>query len=219
MLRKEFVLRQKNCTLAKNSNIKSLNSNTSITTEFLESCAKQDKKSIEQLYKLCFSYLMPMCMKYYANEEDARSTFNLGFMKIINHVDAIKNEPVAFISWSRRIMTNTLIDEYRKNKKYRDRISSRDNERELDFNSDGCSNHADSNIGQQLILKLLDKLKPATKQVFVLYVVEGYNHREISEMLNMSEGTSKWHLSSARKELQYYLEKYNQFFDITRLAI
>ena len=56
-------------------------------------------------------------------------------------------------------------------------------------------------------LRLLEYLKPATKQVFVLYVIEGYNHREISDLLKMSEGTSKWHLSTARKELQALLEQ------------
>lgn len=205
--------------MAENSNIKSLNNNSNITVELLDSCTKQDNKSIEQLYKLCYSYLMPMCMKYYTNTEDARSAYNIGFMKIINHISDVKNEPLAFISWSRRIMTNTLIDEYRKNKKYRDRVSIRDNERELEFHDKGCTNHAVSDLGQQHIMTLLEKLKPATKQVFLLYVIEGYNHREISELLDMSEGTSKWHLSSARKELQYYLEKYNAYFDLKRLAI
>jgi RNA polymerase sigma-70 factor (ECF subfamily) len=56
-------------------------------------------------------------------------------------------------------------------------------------------------------MNLLEYLKPATKRVFILFVIEGYTHKEIGEIMEMSDGTSKWHLSSARKELKELLEK------------
>ena len=64
-------------------------------------------------------------------------------------------------------------------------------------------------MGANEIMELVKKLPPATHAVFVLYAVEGYNHREIAERLNISEGTSKWHLSEARKTLQKQLQHLN----------
>jgi RNA polymerase sigma-70 factor (ECF subfamily) len=72
------------------------------------------------------------------------------------------------------------------------------------------NNAALEEMGADEIMKLIQKLPPATHAVFVLYAVEGYNHREIGERLNISEGTSKWHLSEARKTLQKQLEHLKQ---------
>jgi RNA polymerase sigma-70 factor (ECF subfamily) len=63
-------------------------------------------------------------------------------------------------------------------------------------------------MGADEIMELVKKLPPATHAVFVLYAVEGYNHREIAERLKISEGTSKWHLSEARKTLQKQLQHF-----------
>jgi RNA polymerase sigma-70 factor (ECF subfamily) len=148
---------------------------------------------------------MPNCKRYHKNEEDARSVFNNGFLKILKNLSSVEVETILFAAWAKRIMANTIIDEYRKNKNYNETISNRDNERELDYHGRSSNNQALSDFAEEDIMDLLDYLKPATKQVFVMYVIEGYNHREISELLEMSEGTSKWHLSFARKELKKLL--------------
>ncbi|MDG0973987.1 MAG: RNA polymerase sigma factor [Crocinitomicaceae bacterium] len=180
---------------------------TNITVELISECANNDRKAQETLYEVCFRFLMPLCMRYNTNEEDARATFNIGFMKILKNIGSIEPEIGSFIAWSRRIMNNTLIDEYRKNKNYKERVTSREHDRELEFHSNNTSNQAYNDFNENSVLRLLEYLKPATKQVFVLYVIEGYNHREIGDLLKMSEGTSKWHLSTARKELQALLEQ------------
>ena len=200
-------------------NIKKLKTHTHIDEALLKSCEQQDSKSVELLYEACFHFLIPLCKRYYKNEDDARSAYNMGFLKIIKNIKDIQRESSAFIPWARRIMTNTLIDEYRKNKKYHENISKRDNERELDFHSDTCQNRGDDTMGYQFLMQQLEKLKPATKQVFILYVIEGYNHREIADLLDMSEGTSKWHLSTARKELQYHIEQQHSFLVQKKQAI
>ena len=191
----------------KEDKIKTLGKYTNITVELICECAKNDRKAQETLYEVCFRFLMPLCMRYNTNEEDARATFNIGFMKILKNIGSIEPEIGSFIAWSRRIMNNTLIDEYRKNKNYKERVTSREHDRELEFHSNNTSNQAYNDFNENSVLRLLEYLKPATKQVFVLYVIEGYNHREISDLLKMSEGTSKWHLSTARKELQALLEQ------------
>lgn len=176
-----------------------------ITPEFLQSCARGDRKAINALYEYCFHMLMPICFRYNKNEEDARAAYNFGFIKLLSGIEKLEEE-VNFTAWSKRIMINSLIDEYRKNKKYNDRVTRSDNERELDYFSNGVENDAQSNLGCENIMMLIRQLPATTAEVFNLYVIDGYSHKEIGELLDMSEGTSKWHLSTARKMLREKLE-------------
>ncbi len=68
-----------------------------------------------------------------------------------------------------------------------------------------------SNIYEEDILKMVDQLPPATKEVFRLFAIEGFSHNEIAELVNISEGTSKWHLSAARKRLKQLIEQTKEF--------
>ena len=70
-------------------------------------------------------------------------------------------------------------------------------------------NQADQDFDAEQLLQLIRQLPPVTHQVFNLFAIDGYSHKEISKMLGMSEGTSKWHLSTARKKLQHLLKQHN----------
>lgn len=201
-----------------NNNIKTINNYIHIDRELILQCKKGKPSAQKKLYEACFSFLMPMCMRFHRNEEDARAVLNKGFLKILQNIKLVKEKEDTFPSWARKIMHNTLIDDYRSAKKYKENVSLNEEERTLDYFSKNDNNKAIDNFNEKDILKLLDYLKPDTKRVFVLYVIEGYNHREIGEMLTMSEGTSKWHLSTARKELKdIILKQKKEVFD--RLAI
>ena len=176
-----------------------------ITPEILEKCARDDRKAIQCLYEYCFKILMPVCFRYHINEEDARSSFNLGFIKILKSLKTVESS-VNIGGWAKRIMVNTLIDEYRKTKNYASHVTSRESEWELEIQGSSDENEAESNLGYEVILKLVKELPEATGRVFNLYVIDGYAHKEIGEMLEMSEGTSKWHLSTARKLLREKIE-------------
>jgi RNA polymerase sigma factor (sigma-70 family) len=173
-----------------------------ITPELIESCVNDDRKAIEQLYKYCFRTLIPVCFRYHTNEEDARASLNSGFMKILKGLVKVDTKEFNFNAWSKRVMNNTLIDEYRKNKKYETKILRKETEWELDLYADTIENEVSSNLGYEEIMKLLEKLPVTTAKVFSLYVIDGYAHKEIGEILEVSEGTSKWHLSTARKMLR-----------------
>ena len=177
-----------------------------ITPEIIESCKCDDRKAINLLYEHCFKSLMPVCFRYNNNEEDARASYNNGFLKILNGLKKLEGD-FNFNAWAKRVMVNTLIDEYRKNKNYNTQVSKSDNERELDYHSVGADNNAESNLGYENIIMLVKELPATTATVFNLYVIEGYSHKEIGESLDMSEGTSKWHLSTARKMLREKLER------------
>ncbi len=185
--------------------VRALKKSMDITTEILKSCMRDDRKAINHLYEYGFNLLMPICFRYNKNEEDARSSYNVGFLKILNGLPNL-DEKANFNAWARRIMVNSLIDEYRKNKRYTDKIMKSDDETTLDYYSTGSSNEAESNMGVDDIMQLVKELPSTTAIVFNLYVIEGYAHKEIAEQLDMSEGTSKWHLSTARKLLREKLE-------------
>ena len=177
-----------------------------ITPEIIKSCIRDDRKAINLLFEFGFRLLMPICFRYNKNEEDARAAYNVGFIKILKGLPKI-DENVNFKAWARRIMVNSLIDEYRKNKKYNERIQKSDSESELDYYSTGTSNDAESNLGVENIMQLVQELPKTTACVFNMYVIDGYAHKEIAEKLEMSEGTSKWHLSTARKMLREKLDR------------
>lgn len=201
-----------------NNNIKTIKNYIHIDRELISQCGKGKSLAQKKLYEACFNFLMPMCMRFHKNEEDARAVLNKGFLKILENIKTVKGKEDTFPSWARKIMHNTLIDDYRSSKKYKDSVSLSEEDRTLDYFSKNDQNKAINEFNENDILKLLDFLKPDTKRVFVLYVIEGYKHQEIAEMLTMSEGTSKWHLSTARKELKEIILKQKKvIFD--RLAI
>lgn len=186
--------------------VRRINSSLEITAEIIEACNRDDRKAINQLYEHCFRVLMPVCFRYNNNEEDARAALNQGFLKILAGMKQMEGE-YNFGAWSRRIMVNSLIDDYRKNKRYKEHVTKSDNERELDYYATGTRNEAESNLGYDTIMRLLEELPETSAYVFKLYVIDGYSHKEIGELIDISEGTSKWHLSTARKQLRERLEE------------
>lgn len=177
-----------------------------ITHDIIKACMRDDRKAINLMYEYGFKMLMPICFRYNKNEEDARAAFNTGFIKILNGLEKVDKD-LNFDAWAKRVMVNSLIDEYRKNKKYNSQITKSDSETELDYYSTGTSNNAESNLGVENINALIKELPTMTGQVFNLYVIDGYSHKEIADLMDMSEGTSKWHLSTARKMLRHKLEE------------
>jgi RNA polymerase sigma factor (sigma-70 family) len=195
--------------LHENIQIRKINVGMHIDSNILKACAKNDRKAQKQLYEHCFSVLMPLCLRYHNNEEDARASLNLAFLKIIKGIESIDIEQLNFGAWIKKITTNTLIDEYRKTKVHITHYQSKETDRELDFHAEIIQNDAESDFGCDSIMKLLKQIPPVSAHVFNLYVIDGYSHREIGELLEISEGTSKWHLSTARKLLREKLEKMN----------
>ncbi|MFD1552241.1 sigma-70 family RNA polymerase sigma factor [Putridiphycobacter roseus] len=164
-------------------------------------CKKNDRKAQEKLYEWCYVKLMPMCARYHRNEEDARHVLNISFVKICKNLDKLAdNSP--FEAWARRIVRNTIIDEFRKTKNYVKLIETKEFERELEVKSPLVENTVWSKLETDVLMGMLKKLPDVSRKVFNLYVIDGYTHKEIGNLLSISDGTSKWHLSNARKKLQ-----------------
>lgn len=173
-----------------------------INRQLLTDCEQGDQRAQYQLYRSCFPLLMSVCMRYKKEESEAAAVLNIGFLKILRGLPKYKSN-VPFEAWIRRIMINTIIDEFRKDRKVRELMeykdfsdSSQDHHSQVDFNK------ADQQFDAEQLEALIHQLPPVSQKVFNLFAIDGYSHMEIGEMLGISSGTSKWHLSSARKKLQ-----------------
>lgn len=179
-----------------------------IDDKIIEACRKNDRRAQEKLYEWCYVKLMPTCMRYHKNEEDARAILNLGFVKICKNLDKIR-EGTPFEAWVRRIVMNVIIDEFRKNKNYLQLVEAKETDRELEVHVTSIENGVWSKLEMDLLMGLLKRLPDISRKVFNLYVIDGYTHKEIGDMLEISDGTSKWHLSNARKQLREMVNKIN----------
>lgn len=176
-----------------------------INQQLLKDCARGDRRAEFQLYKSCFSLLMGVCVRYRHNEEDAAAMVNTGFLKILKNIK--KYDPsVPFDAWIRRIMINTLIDDFRKNRKVKELIEYTDFSQEERFSGFTDYNRADKIFDAEQLELLIRRLPPVSQKVFNLFAIDGYSHKEIGTLLGISEGTSKWHLSSSRKKLQEMMQ-------------
>ena len=172
----------------------------------IAACIKRDKIAERILIKMHYSFSKSICMRYSSNNEETEEMLNDGFLKMFNNLGRYDmTQP--FKVWLRTIMVNTAIDYYRKNKKYENNVSIEN----MDFVS--LDDDVISRISAKEILKLVQQLSPSYRMVFTLYVIEGYNHREIADMLGIKEGTSKSNLQDARKKLQQMIkENYPQLY-------
>jgi RNA polymerase sigma-70 factor (ECF subfamily) len=185
-----------------------------ISPAILNGCKRNDRIAQQRLYKMCFGPLMSICMRYKHNQEDGIAILNDAFLKILTNLKDL-DESIPFEAWAKRITINCCINDYRK---YKNKpsylpieseatldILLRIDDEEIDEEGEGISVNA--------LKKLLKELPRSSQEVFQLYILEGYNHLEIGEILGISEGTSKWHLNNARKILR---QKLKEKFNITR---
>ncbi|MGV3610537.1 MAG: RNA polymerase sigma factor [Fluviicola sp.] len=184
-----------------------------VTKQILLGSAENDRRSQKVLYEYCYRQFIRLCMRYYSNHEDARFALNTGFLKIVNGLQNVDLEELNFPAWAKRIIVNTLIDEYRKNKNHNQVIIAKETESELANSAEKVENLGSLELNYQEILDLLKTIPPISAHVFTLYVIDGYNHKEIGDLLEISEGTSKWHLSTARKLLRDRLELMENRYD------
>ena len=168
---------------------------------FLEGCKKHDRESQRMLYKHHYAYAMSICLRYAQTKEEAREILNDGFMKVFSKI-AQYNPETSFQGWLRRIMINTARDHYRKELKHYHQSSVDDATQSLVV---GASVFEE--LGHQDLMKLVQELSPAYRAVFNLYAIDGYNHKEIGQILGISEGTSKSNLMKAREVLKNKLQK------------
>jgi RNA polymerase sigma-70 factor (ECF subfamily) len=180
-----------------------------IDEDLLDKCRNNDRKAQYELYRQCYGILFSICTRYERNKDDAEALLNMGFLKIATKLDKYSSS-IPFEAWIRRIMINTIIDEYRKNKKQNEMLDYTDFE-DHHYNIGIDRNDADKMFDAEELQLMVDRLPNVTQKVFNLHVIDGFSHKEISDELGISTGTSKWHVNNARKLLKGMLaEKVEQ---------
>lgn len=183
-----------------------------IEKDLINACIEGDRRAQNELYRELFSYLMNICMRYKNDYDTAGGSLNAIFLKILLKLHTFKQED-SFIMWIKRIAINHLIDEYRKNKREKERLTYLEEEKKASVNG-STAHKKEEEMNTDYLLEMIRRLPAMTGQVFNLYAIDGYNHREIGEMLEMSENTSKWHLRNARKKLKEKLKIFNESFSL-----
>ncbi len=168
-------------------------------------CLLGDRKAQRFLFEKHYGKMLGVCLRYATGMDQAKDFVQEGFIKIFAQLGKF-NGKGSLEGWIRRIMVNNCIDTIRKEKKNRF-ISDGDNYIEVHAGTIEDEDDVQMNINPQEVIDALRKLSPAYSTVFNLYVVEGYSHREIADMLKISEGTSKSNLAKAKRNLRNYLKK------------
>ena len=171
--------------------------------DLIQGCILKNRLAQKYLYQKYFGRLLGVSMRYTNNKEEGIETLNLAFFKIFESIGSYK-ETGAFYAWMARIVFNTAIDQIRKNARYK---------KHMDFESKkepAIHSQAIDNLQAEDLYKVVQKLPLASRTVFSMYVIDGFKHHEIAKELGISIGTSKWHLSTARKKLQKLLKTYIQ---------
>lgn len=164
--------------------------------ELVQRCLQNDKQAYEVFYKRFSPKMYGVCMRFAKNQMEADDILQEGFIKVYLNLKSFRNEG-SLEGWIRRTIVNTAINQYKKNTKYQnDTDIENANVVQYQYAS------AIDNISVEELLAIVQELPVGYRMVFNLNVIEGYTHREIAELLGISENTSKSQLSRARQTLQ-----------------
>ncbi len=173
--------------------------------ELIDGCLNNDRRTQEALYKLYFPKMMSMCLKHTKDQEKSLEILNDGFFKVFTKIHLYKNTG-SFEGWIRRIIYHSIVDYFRANKSKKAFVSPD----ELIY--EAVNERVTDKLAVDDLFSLIHQLPKASQDVFVLFAVEGYKHEEIASTLGISVGTSKWHLSNARRLLKELITRRKERF-------
>ena len=165
--------------------------------QIIADCKKNHPKAQEQLYKLFAKKFFGVCLKYSRNYEDAQDNLQDGFIIIFKKIEQFSGKG-SFEGWAKRILINNALLRF-KDIRFLEILDDNIADVELEI--------YDDNISLDYLLQIIQELPDQYRIVFSLYVLDGYSHKEISEMLRISTGTTKSNLYRARLILKEKIEK------------
>ncbi len=169
--------------------------------ELLMGCRANDRKAQEYFYRRYAEKMLRMVFRYTTDRELALDIINRGFLKVFQKIDQFQGKG-SLEGWVRRIVFRALSDHFRSEKSKVWFLEFQDYDTPL-------PEGALSNLYYEDLLDLTEKLPPASREVFCLFAIEGFTHEEIGKRLGISIGTSKWHLSEARKKMKALIQQYH----------
>ena len=172
--------------------------------DILAGCLRNHRQSQALLYRQFYGYAMSICLRYAPTREGALEVLNDGFLKVFTRID--QYDPAQpFKGWLRRILINAAIDHYRQEVRHHHHEDIEQAEKTVVTESAD----AFSQLAHEDLLALVQRLSPAYRLVFNLYVMEGFTHEEIADQLGISIGASKSNLARARENLRQLVKHLN----------
>ena len=169
--------------------------------ELIRGCSRNERGAQEALYKQFYGRMMGVVRRYIDFPEQAEEVLNNGFLRAFQKIGQY-NYKGSFEGWLRKIVFHAVADYVKQHAKYNNQIVLVEKDQLL-------KKDLADNLYYDQLLALIQSLPSSTRNVFNMYVLDGYPHKEIAEILGISEGTSKWHLSEGRRLLREKIEKLN----------
>lgn len=168
--------------------------------QLIAECKKNCPKAQEQLYQLFSKKLFGICLKYSTNYADAEDNLQDGFLIVFEKIGQF-NFKGSFEGWAKRILINNALQKYR-GLRFMEIVDDNIAEEEIEID--------DENVSMDYLLKIIQELPDQYRLVFSLYVLDGYSHKEVAEMLKITTGTTKSNLARARLILKEKIELYSR---------
>jgi RNA polymerase sigma factor (sigma-70 family) len=178
---------------------KGLNISGKELQELINGCQAKNRSCQYKIYAIYGPVMMALCLRYSKNREEAEEVLQDGFLKVYRCISQFSNKG-SFEGWIRKIMINSALQRFRGKANQYNLVSLVEEQFFLNKESS-----LTDRLGEKELIRLIQKLPPASRMVFNLHVFEGLKHREIAAFLNITEGTSKSNLFDARKILQTHL--------------
>lgn len=169
--------------------------------DIIKGCRRRRREDQKELYEMFYAYGMSITLRYADSREEAVDILNDAFMKVFTNIRTY-NEHQPFKPWLRKIIVNTAINHYHKNSRMEKWEYLEESEDKLSTESTVLSG-----IHYDEIIEMVQQLSPSYRTVFNLYVIEGFKHEEIAEILGISIGTSKSNLFKAKRNLRSLLQE------------
>lgn len=171
-----------------------------IVEQLINECKKQNTKAQEQLYRLLSSKIFAVCLKYSRSYEEAQDNLQEGFLLIFNKIH-LYNFKGSFEGWAKRVVINFILQQYRSQSVFEIVSENIPDTAEVEIDEE--------NVSLDFLMNCIQNLPDRYRLVFNLYVLDGYSHKEIAEMLSITDGTSKSNLARAKAILKEKIELYS----------
>ena len=175
--------------------------------EIVNGCLRNERKWQERLYRQYFRKMFTMCCVYANDDQEAMDLLNHGFLRVFTKLNQYEFKG-SLEGWIRKVIYHQIINIISTDQKRKQTVP-------LETHHEYISTHTIDPTDIEYYKNLLDQIPPASARVFSLFAEQGYSHQEIADQLNISSGTSKWHLANARTLLQQLIKKDHETYTIT----
>lgn len=172
--------------------------------QLIKGCLRGDRRCQKEVFQRYAGKMLVVCRRYTRHNAEAQDILQDSFIKVFGRLDQFRFQG-SFEGWIRRIVVHTALKNYSKSSFKKEVIGIED------YQEGSMESGVISKLNREDLLREINNLPEGYKVVFNLYVVEGYSHREIADLLGIGESTSRSQLTKARKMLQSRLKKIRQF--------